>query len=73
MLWFVKDSSTNGTWVNAERVQRGMSMVIHRGDHLKLSCGALEEVLEYAFETEDHADTTAKRKVKNQWIFRAGN
>jgi len=61
LLWKIKDSSTNGTWINKERIHKGMSFVISPGDHITLSCG--DSVLEYAFETEDHADPANKRKV----------
>ena len=63
LLWFVKDSSTNGTWINAERIQKGMSLVMQPGDHLKLSCG--DSFLEYVFEEEDanELERASKRKV----------
>lgn len=39
LKWFVKDSSTNGTWVNNERVEKGTSMPLEEEDVLRLSCG----------------------------------
>lgn len=45
LAWFVEDTSTNGTWVNAARVPKGGSLRIREGDILRLSCPP-SEVLE---------------------------
>ena len=46
LKWFVKDSSTNGTWVNDVRVEKGASMALEEGDVLRLSCGLPKDILE---------------------------
>ena len=62
-VWFVKDSSTNGTWVNGERVQKGMSVVLQERDTLRLSSGQPQDILEFTFQGEDHVERQGKRKV----------
>lgn len=46
LVWFIKDSSTNGSWVNGERVQKGKSVTLAEGDLLRLSSGQPQDILE---------------------------
>jgi pSer/pThr/pTyr-binding forkhead associated (FHA) protein len=36
--WLVKDLSTNGTFINGNRIGKGKEAVARVGDHLQLSC-----------------------------------
>jgi pSer/pThr/pTyr-binding forkhead associated (FHA) protein len=43
-VWFVEDTSTNGTFVNDVRVPKGQRQAIHPGDTIRLSTPPVDVV-----------------------------